>query len=194
MPSPTVISVNTTGASEPTSGAPAGTDTFRKYGRSGAWPVDPGGLRDDRDGTRARGTRAQALLAYPSEHYPFWQTVRAQVGVAGWGEILPWGSLGEHLTLQGLAEIDCWVGDQLRLPDCTLAISGPRLIDPSIDAALGFAQAGKLMSRSGWCGFHLTVVAPGRIAAGDRGVLVPGPREIGIVELLRARAGRSDPG
>ena len=48
------------------------------------------------------GGPSKAVYAYPSEHYPFWQTVRAQAGVALWDEPLPPGSLGENLTLAGV--------------------------------------------------------------------------------------------
>lgn len=191
MGSITVVSLNSSGISGPTNRGPlAAIDRFRKHARAGRVSVDDQGLQGDDDGAAAHGHRGRALLAYPSEHYAFWQTVRAQVGVAGWDAVLPWGSLGEHLTLQGLAEVDAWIGDQLRFPDCTLAISEPRSLDEVVDAALAFPQATRLMAQSGWCGFHLAVRVPGSIAAGDRGELIPGPREIGIVELFRERAQR----
>ena len=33
---------------------------------------------------------SKAVYAYPHEHYPFWQTVRAQMGVAPWDDRLPY--------------------------------------------------------------------------------------------------------
>jgi MOSC domain-containing protein YiiM len=73
-------------------------------------------------------------------------------------------------------------------PDCTLAVSEPRLPCFKFAAAMGFAPAAKLMVQSGWCGFYLAVVQPGSIAAGETFMLEPGPREVGIRELFRARA------
>ena len=61
--------------------------------------------------------------AYPTEHYAFWQVVRAQAKVAEWNAPLPSGSMGENLSLSGLLEADIWIGDFLRRPNCTLAIS-----------------------------------------------------------------------
>jgi MOSC domain-containing protein YiiM len=56
---------------------------------------------------------------------------------------------------------------------------------------MGFAQAGKLMAQSGFCGAYLAVLHTGSVAAGDTLVLEPGPREVNLRELFRARTGRS---
>ena len=97
------------------------------------------------------------------------------------------GKFGENLTLQGLLETDMWIGDFLRLPHCTLAISEPRLPCCKFDAAMGFTQASKLMIQSGFCGCYLTVIEPGTVEAGETAELLPGPREVNLLELFRAR-------
>jgi MOSC domain-containing protein YiiM len=43
------------------------------------------------------------------------------------------------------------------------------------------------MAASAWCGFYLSVRSPGTLRAGQAFELVPGPREVGIPELFRAR-------
>jgi MOSC domain-containing protein YiiM len=116
--------------------------------------------------------------------------VRAQAGVAAWGEVLPPGSLGENLTLAGLQENQVWIGDVLQFPGCTLAVSEPRLPCLELDTAMGFEQASRLMVQSAWCGFYLAVREPGPVRAGDAFTVRPGPREVGITELFRARTGR----
>ncbi len=84
-----------------------------------------------------------------------------------------------------------WVGDRLRLPGCVLAVSEPRRPCDKLGAALGFAQAARLMVQSGFCGSYLAVVEPGTLRAGDPIEIVPGPREVNLRELFRARmAGR----
>jgi len=130
------------------------------------------------------------VYAYPSEHYAFWRTVRAQAGAAPWDDALPPGSLGENLTLDGLVETRVWVGDRLRFPHCTLVVSEPRQPCFKFNAAMGFAQAAKLMMQSGWCGFYLAVIEPGTIEAGQAFELEPGARELGIDEWFRATASR----
>lgn len=145
--------------------------------------VGPLGPRGD------EGVHARALYGYPAEHYDFWQTVRAQARVATWGEPLAFGSMGEHLTMSGLLEAQVWVGDVLRFSGCALAVSEPGLPGTELNAAMGFEQASRLMAQSGWCGYYLAVREPGALRAGESCEVVPGPREVNIRDLFRARVG-----
>jgi len=146
---------------------------------------------DEQADLTVHGGLSKAVYAYPGEHYAFWQTVRAQSGVALWDEPIPPGSLGENLTLSGVVERDVFIGDVLRFPGCALAVSEPRYPCFKFNAAMGFKHAGKLMVQSGWCGWYLSVREPGTIAAGETFAIEPGPRQVGIVEIFRARAGRT---
>lgn len=157
----------------------------------GAIVVAPLGLEgDEQADLSVHGGLAKAVYAYPIEHYAFWQTVRAQAKVSLWNEPLPHGSMGENLTLEGLVETQVFIGDVLRFPNCELAVSEPRYPCFKFNAAMGFAQAAKLMAQNAWCGFYLAVRSPGTLSAGDRFELVPGPREVGIPELFRSRMSR----
>jgi len=146
---------------------------------------------DEQADLSVHGGLGKAVYAYPFEHYAFWRTVRAQAQVALWDEELPFGALGENLTLQGVAEKDLWIGDVLRFPACQLAVSEPRFPCFKFNAAMGFKHAAKLMVESAWCGAYLAVRVPGTIAAGQDFTVVPGPREVGIAELFRARMSRA---
>lgn len=146
---------------------------------------------DEQADPSVHGGLSKAVYAYPVEHYPFWQTVRAQARVSAWHAPLPHGFLGENLTLSGLLESQAWVGDVLRFADCDLAISEPRFPCFKLDAVMGFNQAARLMVENGWCGFYLAVRKPGTLHAGERFTLVPGPREVGIAELFRSRTRRA---
>ena len=146
---------------------------------------------DEQADLSVHGGVSKAVCAYPVEHYPFWQTVRAQARASLWDEALPPGSLGENLTLSGLLEDHAWVGDVLRFPDCELAVSEPRFPCYKFSAAMGFKQAVQMMQANAWCGFYLAVRVAGTLQAGQSFDVVPGPREVGIAELFRARvAGR----
>ena len=159
-----------------------------KRGVRGPVAVGPMGLAgDEQADLSVHGGLGKAVYAYPAEHYAFWQTVRAQAGVASWEDLLPPGSMGENLTLNGLLENQVWVGDVLRFGDCDLAVSEPRFPCFKFNVAMGFNQAAKLMSANAWCGFYLAVRSVGRLSAGESFELVPGPREVGITELFRAR-------
>ncbi len=153
--------------------------------------VLPLGLEgDEQADLTVHGGPSKAVYAYPGEHYPFWQTVRAQAGLTLWDEPLPPGALGENLTVAGVVESELFIGDLLRFPGCVLAVSQPRYPCFKLNAAMGFKHAGKLMVQSAWCGWYLAVREAGTIAAGERFSVVPGPREVGIAELFRARMGR----
>jgi MOSC domain-containing protein YiiM len=155
----------------------------------GPVPVGPLGLDgDEQADPTVHGGISKAVYAYPQEHFAFWQTVRAQAQVSLWDEPLRPGALGENLTLQGLTEDQLWVGDRLQLPGCVLAVSEPRFPCFKFNAAMGFEQAARLMVQSGWCGSYLAVIEPGTLCAGDVITLIPGPREVSVRELFRARA------
>ncbi|MDE2625800.1 MAG: MOSC domain-containing protein [Burkholderiales bacterium] len=159
-----------------------------KRGVSGPVELGPLGLAgDEQADLSVHGGLSKAVYAYPSEHYPFWQTVRAQARAAGWGDLLAPGALGENLTLAGLLESEVWIGDVLRFADCELAVSEPRFPCFKFNAAMGFRQVAQLMSANGWCGFYLAVRVAGTLRAGENFELVEGPREVGIAELFRAR-------
>lgn len=184
----TVQSVNVSRAAELTIDDRPVMTGIVKRGVPGPVAVGTLGLAgDEQADLSVHGGLSKAVYAYPAEHYPFWQTVRAQAGVAPWGDVLPPGSMGENLTLNGLLENQVWIGDVLRFADCELAVSEPRFPCFKFNAVMGFNRAAKLMTANAWCGFYLAVRSPGRLAAGERFELVPGPREVGITELFRAR-------
>lgn len=141
---------------------------------------------DEQADLSVHGGLTKAVYAYPTEHHAFWRTVRAQAGAAAWDAAVAPGLLGENLTLAGLTEDRAWIGDRLRFPNCTLAVSEPRFPCFKFNAAMGFAHAAKLMVQSGWCGFYLAVIEPGTIQAGEPFSVEPGSREVRIDELFRA--------
>jgi MOSC domain-containing protein YiiM len=155
----------------------AGPVAMRALGLAGDEQADPS----------AHGGLNKSVYAYPHEHYPFWQVVRAQARVAAWDQPLAPGSMGENLTLHGLLEGDMWIGDYLRLPRCTLAVSEPRQPCFKFNHAMGFNQAAKLMQQSAYCGAYLSVIDTGTVEAGEEATLVPGPREVNLRELFEAR-------
>ena len=186
-----VLSVNTTRAERvDIDGKPVLT-AIRKRPREGQVAVQQLGLEgDEQADPSVHGGLTKAVYAYPSEHLPFWQTVRGQARVAAPDAAVTPGSMGENLTVQGLLEDKLWIGDRLLLPNCELAVSEPRFPCFKFNFAMGFNQAVKLMTQSGYCGSYLAVIRPGSVQAGDEIELVPGPREVNLRELFRARMGR----
>jgi MOSC domain-containing protein YiiM len=183
-----VVGVNVGRARDFVAGGRRYTSAIGKRAVAGAVTVHTLGLEgDEQADLSVHGGPSKAVYAYPAEHYPFWQTVRAQAKVALWDEALAPGAVGENLTLEGVLENELWIGDRLRLPHCLLVVSEPRYPCAKFAAAMGFAQAPKLMVQSGFCGAYLAVLDGGSVSAGETIELQPGPREVGVRELFKAR-------
>jgi MOSC domain-containing protein YiiM len=186
MPNMQLLSVNTARVEHfvATNGQ-ALDSAIRKRPRTGAVGVGPLGLAgDEQADPSVHGGLSKAVYAYAQEHYAFWQTVRGQAKVDG---ALQPGDCGENLTISGLLESKVWLGDVLRFPDCELVVSEPRYPCFKFSAHMGFNQAAKLMVQSGYCGFYLAVKREGSITAGQAFELIAGPREVGVVELFKAK-------
>ncbi len=184
-----IASVNVARATRIDAGGRSVLSAIGKRSVAGPVAVHALGLEGDEQADRSvHGGIAKAVYAYPALHYPFWQTVRAQARVSLWDEPLAPGTLGENLTVEGMCEDELWIGDRIVLPGCVLAVSEPRFPCFKFNAAMGFKHASKLMVQSGYCGSYLGVIEPGFVQAGDEARLVPGPREVNLRELFRARA------
>ena len=154
----------------------------------GQVPVMPLGLMgDEQADLSVHGGLEKAVYAYPAEHYAFWKDQRQQAGLSLIDDSLPYGTLGENLTLTGLLETDVWAGDILQFPNCALRVSVPREPCYKFNAAIGFARASKVMAQTGFCGFYLRVQTPGSIAAGEAFELITGPRTASIPQLFAAK-------
>lgn len=189
MPAPQLVSVNT-GRAAP---LPAGDRTVMsgivKRPVASARVVALGLDGDEQVDQSVHGGLAKAVYAYPSEHYAFWNTVRRQAlrtdgcaradGLLPYADLpdLPWGAMGENLSLAGLAEAEVYIGDVLRVGVVELVVTSPRVPCFKFAAVMGFAQAPKLMVQSGYCGWYLEVRTPGEIAPGAAMELRPGDRE-----------------
>ena len=161
---------------------------YRKQAVADALPVLPLGLLGDEQADLSiHGGLEKAVYAYPSEHYPHWQAARREAGLGGIDDGLPYGSLGENLTLQGLLESEVWAGDVLRFPGCALRVTLPREPCYKFNAAMGFGGASRLMAQTGFCGFYLAVQTPGMLRPGDSFEVIAGRRSVSIATLFAAK-------
>ncbi len=161
---------------------------IRKTAVLGPVAVQALGLEgDEQADLSVHGGLEKAVYAYPSEHYAFWREQRTRAGLADIDDQLPWGAMGENLTLSGLLEADVWVGDVLEFAHCRLRVDQPREPCFKFNAAMGFNTAVKAMAQSGFCGFYLSVDQPGTLQAGESFVLHPGPRRVSIPERFNAK-------
>ena len=156
---------------------------IEKTNVSGAVTVKPLELDgDEQADLSVHGGLSKAVYAYPSEHYPYW---REQQSLLGLNKPLPYGSMGENLTLSGLLEQDVYVGDELHFADCVLRVTEPRQPCFKFNAVMNDKRAAKKMAHTGYCGFYLAVVRTGALSAGETFTLVPGARDTAISELFK---------
>ena len=156
--------------------------------RTVSGPVSVGRLGvegDEQADLTVHGGIEKAVYAYPSEHYAFWRKLTGRPD-------LPFGALGENLTVSGLLEADLWIGDALSIGTCELVVTRPRQPCPKLNRHLGFRTASKEMLQHGATGWYLEVTEPGRLEAGQAVLLTPGPRRITLAERLR-QIRRDDP-
>ena len=155
---------------------------------AGPVAVVPLGLvGDEQADLTVHGGLSKAVYAYPIEHYGFWRTQRGALGLS---DELPFGSLGENLTIQGLLESELFVGDTLRFPDCELRVTQPRRPCAKFVAFMRDPQAARKMVQTGYCGFYLAVDRPGRLEAGQSFDRVAGPRQTPLMALFPSPRGR----
>lgn len=154
---------------------------------------------DEQADPTVHGGRDKALYAYPVEHYPVWRTIRMQA--LALDEALPFGAMGENLSISGVTESSIWIGDVISIgaadaPKVVVRVAAPRAPCFKLNARLGFRQAAQMMVESGYVGFYLEVMQTGTLRAGDSLKVVPGERVVRVDEMHRlntrgSRAGRS---
>lgn len=151
-------------------------------------PVEVGRLGlagDEQADLTVHGGLDKAVYAYPLEHYAFWEERRA--AVLKREENLPFGAMGENLTLSGLLEEAVWIGDRLEIGNTVLEVTEPRRPCYKFAARMGFGHAVKLMVQSGFTGFYLRVRQTGNLQQGDAVRLVAGPRQVSIAQINQQR-------
>ena len=86
---PTLVSLNTSPARPLVIDGRALMSGIGKRSVAGPLDVRPLGLAgDEQADLSVHGGLSKAVYAYPSEHYGFWQTVRAQAKVAAWDDLI----------------------------------------------------------------------------------------------------------
>ncbi len=142
---------------------------------------------DEQADLSIHGGLDKAVYAYPAEHYPFWHGERRERGVSLFDETLPPGFMGENLTVRGILEHEVYVGDRLHFPNCVLRVAAPREPCYKLNVVMGFAQTGHSMALAGCCGYYLSVVETGSLAAGQEGRLEPGQRGLSIAAAFAGK-------
>ena len=135
---------------------------------------------DEQADLSMHGGIEKAIYVYPSEHYDFWNQLLTRETKKS--TLLQHGAIGENFTIEGLLEVDVFVGDKLLIGD--LQFSVVKLREPcfKFNATMGYKGASKAMLQSGFSGWYLRVIKTGVLAAGAQITVIPGAREISIAQ------------
>ena len=135
---------------------------------------------DEQADLSMHGGIEKAIYVYPSEHYDFWNQLLTRETKKS--TLLQHGAIGENFTIEGLLEVDVFVGDKLLIGD--LQFSVVKLREPcfKFNATMGYKGTSKAMLQSGFSGWYLRVIKTGVLAAGAQITVIPGAREISIAQ------------
>lgn len=106
------------------------------------------------------GGPCKTVYAYPHEHYAHWE------GLLKRGP-LPFGQLGENLTVEGLLEDQVHIGALYRVGTSLLQVTQPRKPCFKLGIRVGMNKFVKIFWNSGRTGIYLRVVEEGVLQAGD---------------------------
>lgn len=143
--------------------------------------VRAGNLEGDRQADPAvHGGEKKSVYAYASEHYEYWREEFPDMDI-------PWGSLGENLTTEGMLEVDVRAGDVFEVGTAKLAATQPRLPCYKLGIRFGSATIIRSFLESERTGIYFQVIREGEIQAGDAIRRVGwSPRAETIAEMVRA--------
>jgi MOSC domain-containing protein YiiM len=132
-----------------------------KLGVTGPLELTASGLlSDEQADLRVHGGPDKAVCVYPSEHYAFW---RERLG----HELEP-GAFGENFTSSGLLETEVCIGDTYAFGDIVMQVSQPRSPCFRLAALHNRPAMVKWVVSSGFTGFYLRTLRPGKVEPGAR--------------------------
>ena len=150
-------------------------------------PVDIntlGVIGDEQADLSVHGGLEKAIYVYPLEHYPFWNALLSRELKTPF-DLQP-GAMGENFTITGLLEADVFVGDTLQIGDLEFVVTKLREPCFKFNAKMRYKGAAKAMLQSGYCGWYMRVITPGKLMAGSTIHLLPGKQETAIADQVRA--------
>lgn len=113
---------------------------------------------DEQADSKHHGGPDKAVLAYAASHYPTWNSEIEDVE-------FPAGGFGENLTVSGIDESCCCIGDTFRVGQCLLQVSQPRQPCWKLSKRWGIPNLSVLVQKTGRTGWYLRVLEEGEIAA-----------------------------
>ncbi|MCA9196781.1 MAG: MOSC domain-containing protein [Planctomycetales bacterium] len=146
-------------------------------------PVHVGSLGFEQDtqvDLQHHGGTEQAVYAYFEVGYEHWNQ-------SPWAP-LPYGILGDNLTLSGLTEESLHIGDQLQIGSAILEASQPRQPCFKLNLVMNDTQFMKQFLNSRRLGCYFRVLREGQITTGDRVSIVHSAADsLTVADIIRLR-------
>jgi len=122
----------------------------------------------------------KAVYALATEQYDYWrQTLNRPE--------LHYGQFGENLTISGLDEASLCIGDQIKVGDCILEATQPRVPCFKLGIALSLNTMPKQFIQHGHTGIYFKVLKKGIITAGDEVMRsYQHPHQLAVKTLFKA--------
>ncbi|TCC26839.1 MOSC domain-containing protein [Kribbella speibonae] len=131
---------------------------------------------DGQGDTAGHGGEQRAVLVYQIESYRHWQQHFDRAD-------LEYGSFGENLTVQGLADDEVCIGDRYHIGEAEFEVTQPRVTCYRVGLRLGEPELPALLVSHHRPGFYLRVVREGHLQAGDQIVKTrTGPGSLTVAE------------
>jgi MOSC domain-containing protein YiiM len=157
------------------------TSAFVKSPVAGPVQVTNLGIVGDEQADRQHhGGLDKAVLAYSTDHYPFWRETLGQ-------DELPFGAFGENVSIAGSEESTVCIGDRWQAGGVVFQVSQPRQPCWKMGRRWARPDLPKLVVQTGRSGWYLRVLAAGELSPGSSIELVSRPRPTWTV----ARASRT---
>jgi ferredoxin-NADP reductase/MOSC domain-containing protein YiiM/ferredoxin len=120
-------------------------------------------LNIDGDGQgdlQGHGGEHRAVMVYQVESYRHWEAFLGRPPMA-------WGSFGENLTVDGLADCDVFIGDRFRMGGALLEVTQPRVTCYRVGLRLEEPRMPSLLVSHKRPGFYCRVIEEGFVGTGD---------------------------
>lgn len=118
--------------------------------------LDTLGFEGDGSADRVNhGGMDKAVCVYCHDHYPFWEKALSKTLVPG--------AFGENLSVAGLAEDEVHVGDVYLIGAAKVQCSQPRQPCHKLNKFYGLPDMAARVQNSGYTGFYVRVLEPGRV-------------------------------
>lgn len=125
---------------------------------------------DEQADTKHHGGPHKAVHAYAIAHMPAWMRELPERAAR-----FRAGAFGENLVLDGATEADVCLGDRWRIGTALFEVSQGRQPCWKLNLRFDVSDMARRVQDSGRSGWYFRVLAPGIVAAGDRGALIARP-------------------